>query len=88
MALEIYNLSNTKEYIGSIKSLNLIETELDLFQKKTGLTIDSYGTTRLYLDHIKLLVELMESNKNELRNIKSILMNAIENEHGLLIEGD
>jgi hypothetical protein len=88
MALEVYNLTNPKEYLGSIEDFTLIETELNLFKRKTGIMIDQYGTTRLYFDHVKLLVELIKTNKKEINNIKSILKLAVENEHSLLFEGD
>lgn len=85
MGLDIYNLSNKAELLGTVESLVLIENELIIFKSKTGLTIDEYGTTRLYLDHIRLLYNLKKNNPNDWTDI---FKRAIDSEIGLLIEGD
>jgi len=82
--MDIYNLNYKKEHLGSLDSLCSIEKELIIFKNKTGVVIDEYGTTRLYLDHVKILVSLINAD-NEW---KKIFTKAIEEGHGLLVEGD
>ena len=85
MGLDIYNLLDKTEFLGSVDSLNSIENALIIFNSKTGLTIDEYGTTRLYLDHIRLLQDLIKDKSNDWSNI---FKRAIDSEIGLVIEGD
>jgi len=85
MSMEFYDLVDKSNFLGKIDSINIIEKELILFESKTGILIDEYGTTRLYLDNIKLLYKLIENKPNE---ISKILKTAIDSQIGILIEGD
>ena len=58
---------------------------METFKSSTGIIIDEYGTTRLYFDHVKLLLELISK---ETSDFKGILKKAVELKIGLLIEGD
>jgi len=84
MGLDIYLSSDKSTLISTIDSITVIEKELDIFEQKTGITIDEYGKTNLYLDHIKLLNSLIKTS-NEW---KVIFSKAIDLNSGLIIEGD
>lgn len=66
------------------------------FKKVTGVTIDPYGTTRIYASHIKLVVSLIEEyllnlkdGKQELQETLSNLVAHFENvKDGFIIIGD
>lgn len=80
----IYNLSDMKQLIGSTKSLKSIENASVVLKQKTGLTIDEYGTTRLYSNHIEMLNDFTGDSSER----KDIFLKAIDSNIGLLIEGD
>ncbi|MCP4054621.1 MAG: hypothetical protein GY739_16485 [Mesoflavibacter sp.] len=84
MGMDIYLSTDKNNLIGSINSLISIQKQLLEFEKKTGVVIDEYGKTNLYLDHIKLLNEAIKQ-PNEW---KVVFQKAIENNCGLIIEGD
>lgn len=84
MGLDIYNLSNNKVILASLDSIDSISKGLKELEKVAGYTIDEYGTTRIYLDQVKLL----DKNTDENSEWKPIFENAIKEEHGLLIKGD
>lgn len=66
------------------------------FKKATGVTIDPYGTTRIYAAHIKLIVPLIKEHllnlkdgKHGLQKILSDLIALFESvEDGFIIIGD
>lgn len=84
MGLDIYNLSNIKVHLASLDSIDSISKGLKELEKVAGYTIDEYGTTRIYLDQVKLL----DKNTDENSEWKPIFENTIKEEHGLLIKGD
>ena len=84
MGMDIYLSTDKGNLIGTIDSLNSIQKELFEFEKKTGILINEYGRTNLYFDHIKLLNELI----NKSNEWKIVFQKAIENNCGLIIEGD
>ena len=84
MGMDIYFSSDKTKLVLTIDSLKSIENELITFEKQTGIVIDEYGKTNLYLDHIKLLYKLIDK-PNEW---KTIFEKAIETNSGLVIEGD
>jgi len=84
MGMDIYLSTDKNNLIGTINSLSSIKKQLVEFEKKTGVIIDEYGKTNLYFDHIKLLNELI----NQSNEWKIVFQKAIENNCGLIIEGD
>jgi len=56
MAIDIYRLNDTKNLIGSIDNFSVLKDELNIFKEQTGIVIDEHGTTRLYVDHLRLLL--------------------------------
>jgi hypothetical protein len=84
MGMDIYLSTDKSNLISTIDSITVIEKELNVFEQKTGITIDEYGKTNLYVDHIKLLNSLIkESNEWTM-----IFQKAIDLNSGLIIEGD
>lgn len=82
--MDIYLSTDKNTIIGTINSLSSIKKQILEFEKKTGVVIDEYGKTHLYFDHIKLLIELIsESNEWTI-----VFQKAIENNSGLIIQGD
>lgn len=74
----------------STSDIHLLEKELFLLKEKTGIYIDPYGTTRLYPDHGKILLNAIEHRKN-VKNIISlmkIIQDFIEKDEVLIFEGD
>lgn len=84
MALDIYLSSNKNQSIASIESTSSIQRELVILEQQTGVIIDEYGTTNLYLDHIKLMNNLLD-DKNEW---SMVFNEAIDSNSGLIILGD
>ncbi|MBS7565760.1 hypothetical protein KHS38_15230 [Mucilaginibacter sp. Bleaf8] len=70
MALDFYNLQDTKlnHRLFSLNDADLEAIESILFEYKraTGITLDRYGNTRLYQDHVSLIIKLLESTATEL----------------------
>ncbi|WP_196890106.1 hypothetical protein [Aureivirga sp. CE67] len=82
--MEVYNLSNRNELIAVIEELDSIRVPLEKLKEKSGIEIDEYGTSRLYLDHIKFIISCgVQSNQ-----WKEIFEIAIKEKCGLLIIGD
>lgn len=84
MGLDIYLSVDRTNLISTIDSIKLIEEELKILREKTGVIIDEYGTTKLHLDHIKLLIEIIKTS-NEWT---IVFQKAIDSNSGLIIEGD
>ena len=84
MGMDIYCSNEKSVLITTIENLSSIEKPLIQFKNRTGITIDEYGKTNLYFEHIKLLNKLI-SGQNEW-NI--IFKRAIEKKCGIIIEGD
>lgn len=84
MGLDIYFSNDKRRLISSIDSINDIQKELSIFQQKTGITIDEYGTTNLYINHIELLNDLIKKQNDW----SKVFQKAIDINVGLTIEGD
>ena len=84
MGLDIYLALNKNEIIATIDSLQSIEIALEEFSKKTGITIDPYGTTHLYADHIQLIFSLIPKPNQW----TIVFQKALDANTGLIIEGD
>ncbi len=82
--MEVYLLSDPKKFLDTLETLDSIQKALEILYHKTGLRIDEYGTTRLYLDHVKLLDGHTDTNSPW----KKIFQDAIQQESGILIIGD
>jgi hypothetical protein len=44
------------------------------FKKLTGIYIDPYGTTKIYPDHIKLIISIFENYLNQLNTKKNYVL--------------
>lgn len=67
MAVDFYKVED-REQISPIFSwtdadFNFMKDVLALYQQKTGLIIDQYGTTRIHQAHIQLLLNLLDECK-------------------------
>jgi hypothetical protein len=65
MAIEIYSSNDTTRgkllFSLDFASHQLLSRKIGELKTKTGITIDPYGTTRLYRNHACLLAGLIES---------------------------
>lgn len=67
MAVEFYDINDRGLskvfFIWTDSDLQLLEPVLIKYRQQTGLNIDPYGTTRIHIDHIKLLIKLIDEYK-------------------------
>jgi len=102
MGIDIFELTNKRCCITTLSDSEFLPLEsiMDEFQKRTGIYIDAYGTTRLYSAHIKLLVSLMVDYEANLAatekekfmvtsgKVKTVFSKAIADGADLMFEGD
>ena len=90
------NFSYLSDTDGSKPSLLLsdknIESLNDAFfylEKKTGIYIDPYGTTKVHPDHQKILINYLSNNKdNEIKKLLAYLREAVSQDEVILADGD
>ena len=90
------NFSYLSDTDGSKPSLLLsdknIESLNDAFfylEKKTGIYIDPYGTTKVHPDHQKILINYLSNNKdNEIKKLLAYLKEAVSQDEVILADGD
>ena len=98
MALEFYEIIDRKKVnpLYSIPNgqLSFFETIFSTLKEKTSLSIDLYGSTILYRNHLSILskelaneIEMVADNE-VLVSLKKFIDNAIENNLELVIEGE
>lgn len=91
MALDIYwQESRNRRLIGSIKADKAFSDLIDQFNQTTGLAVDLYGTSRLYLAQWERLIQLAKSAgyvTTELVQVRSGLPDNYT-EGLLILEGD
>ena len=97
MAIEFYKLSDHKRvkvlFQYEVQQLELLEYVWEQLAQKTGVQIDFYSTTRLYFDHVVLLIEILElvTFPKQLNHTKKVfleqLRGVISSKEGLLLEG-
>jgi len=92
--LDIFYLSdigNNKKPIFSIgdKELQVFDDAFEYLHKATGVFIDPYATTYVYVSHQKLLVNYLNNSKDT-ATLKFILFlqQAIKENETLLFDGD
>ena len=73
----------------SDKSVELLNDALFYLEKKTGIYIDPYGTTKVYPDHQKILINYLSNNKdNEIKKLLAYLKEAVSQDEVILADGD
>ena len=71
------------------KSIKLLNDALFYLEKKTGIYIDPYGTTKVYPGHQKILINYLSNNKdNEIKKLLAYLREAISQDEVILADGD
>ena len=97
MAIDFYDLldANKKKILFEISQddFDEIEFAFSRLRKKTGVYIDAYGKSRIYRNHVELLVSFMaESMKEATSDKRKILSETIAKfkivDKGFLTEGD
>ena len=95
MGLDVYSVRDKKMenclITLSNSDVRLLEREISLLKEKTGVYIDPYGTTKVYPDHCKILLEAILRNKKEGGNIINfigVIKESIKQEDVLVFEGD
>lgn len=86
-------LSDTDESKPSLllsdKSIELLNDALFYLEKKTGIYIDPYGTSKVYPGHQKILINYLSNNKdNEIKKILAYLREAVSQDEVILADGD
>ncbi|AUD06496.1 hypothetical protein CWM47_34415 [Spirosoma pollinicola] len=91
MALEVYwQEGSSKKQIGILKVDRGLSNLIDKFNQTLGLSIDLYGTSRIYISQLDWLIVLAESvgyPTIELVRIRSILPE-VGTKGGLILIGD
>ena len=73
----------------SDKSIELLNDALFYLEKKTGIYIDPYGTSKVYPGHQKILIDYLSNNKdNEIKKILAYLREAVSQDEVILADGD
>jgi transcriptional antiterminator Rof (Rho-off) len=97
MAIDFYDLldANKKKILFEISQddFDEIEFAFSRLRKKTGVYIDAYGKSRIYRNHVELLVSFMtESMKEATLDKRKTLSETIAKfkivDKGFLTEGD
>ncbi|SEO38628.1 hypothetical protein [Mucilaginibacter sp. OK283] len=97
MAIDFYDLldTNKKKILFEISQddFDEIEFAFSRLRKKTGVYIDAYGKSRIYRNHVELLVSFMtESMKEATLDKRKTLSETIAKfkivDKGFLTEGD
>ena len=71
------------------KNVELLTDAFFHLEKKTGIYIDPYGTTKVYPDHQKILINyLSNNNDNEIKELLVYFKEAISQDEIILAEGD
>lgn len=90
MAIEFYSLTDAsrKQPLFSIshRDFDLLEDVWDQYQKLTGLSIDTYGTSRVYPGHVDLIKKLLLVRSD--KAAKALLLSLDKSDAGFLVMGD
>ena len=71
------------------KSAELLNDAFLYLEKKTGIYIDPYGTTKVYPDHQKILINyLLDNENNEIKKLLAYFREAISQDEVILADGD
>jgi hypothetical protein len=94
MSVEVYSShdKNMKNCLVEISRSDflLLEESICALKEKTGVYIDPYGDTKLYPDHGKILLSLMDSKKtnDNVRRLLNIIQESIDKDELLFFIGD
>lgn len=97
MAIDFYDLldGNRKKILFKISQDDFDEIEFvfSYLKKKTGVYIDAYGKSRIYRDHVEMLVSFMtecmkESSSNKGKILSETITKFKTVDKGFLTEGD
>ncbi len=77
---------NRSNILHSLSEEFLEEIEKDLVASQ--ISIDVYGTTRLYQSHISTLIDILQRRKLNKSAFFEFLVEMKKQEEGLIIEGD
>jgi hypothetical protein len=82
--MDVYLWNEKRLFLARIDSLDGLENALIILKEKTGVIIDEYGDSKIYLEHVQILDEYIDSNSAW----KEVLQSALENQCGLIVIGD
>jgi len=95
MGLDVYSSADKKmqHCLVSLSDYDIcmLEEGISLLREKTGIYLDPYGTTKLYPDHGKILLNFIIKNKKNTKNIVDLLnviQDHIMKNEILIFEGD
>ena len=73
----------------SDKIVKLLDDALFYLEEKTGIYIDPYGTTKVYPDHQKILINHLSNNKDdEIKKLLAYFREAVSQDEIILADGD
>lgn len=73
----------------SDKSVKLLDDALFYLEEKTGIYIDPYGTTKVYPNHQKILINYLSNNKDdEIKKLLAYFREAVSQDEIILADGD
>lgn len=73
----------------SDKKVQLLEQAFIYLKQKTGIMIDAYGRTRIYPNHQKILINLLQKhNDSEIKKLVMLLKQAVSEDEVIIADGD
>lgn len=73
----------------SDKIVKLLDDALFYLEEKTGIYINPYGTTKVYPDHQKILINYLSNNKDdEIKKLLAYFREAVSQDEIILADGD
>ncbi|MCO6536782.1 MAG: hypothetical protein J6569_05130 [Gilliamella sp.] len=91
--LDFSYLSDQKDSKPSLvlsdKKVQLLEQAFIDLKRKTGIMIDVYGRNRIYPDHQKILINLLQKhNDSEIQKLIMLLKQAVSEDEVIIADGD
>ncbi len=97
MGIDIYKDRNTSDHLWTIDDASFAElqTSFDIYKLKTGNTIDEYSdiafpkhTLQPLLDSINDTISSAKQSNSSLKKLRELILDAVNNNHGLYFLGD
>lgn len=77
--------------LGSVKqkTFDKLGRELSMLERKTGLSLDAYGTHVLHIESVKLLHDALSGRtEDDVSELRKLLSRALQQNESVVFEGD
>lgn len=88
MSIELIQGGKT---LGSVKqkTIDKLGQELSVLKRKTGLSLDAYGTYVLHIDSVRLLHNALTARtESDVVELRKLLSRALQQNESVVFEGD